>query len=127
MSIVLLDHVNIATDRLEATKDFFVDVLGLSVGQRPNFEFPGYWLYAGGQDLVHLVGVEAGSGAEPRSPLDHFAFRTDDLEEMAARLDKHDIKYFRVEAPDGSRRQLFLRDPNNVTIEISCRSKATLG
>lgn len=122
MSIVLLDHVNIATDKLEATKDFFVDVLGLSVGRRPDFKFPGYWLYAGGQDLVHLVGVEAGSGEDPKSPLDHFAFRTDDLEDMAARLDSRGIEFLRIEAPDGSRRQLFLRDPNNVTIEISSRN-----
>ena len=121
MSIALLDHVNIATSKLEDTKDFFVDVLGLAVGDRPNFEFPGYWLYAGDQDIVHLVGVEGGDGAEPKSPLDHFAFRTDDLEGMAARLDQHEVKYLRVEAPDGSRRQLFLRDPNNVTIEISSR------
>lgn len=122
MSIALLDHVNIATSKLEATKDFFVDVLGLTVGQRPNFEFPGYWLYAGDQDIVHLVGVDTDGDADPKSPLDHFAFRTDDLEGMAARLDRHEIKYFRVEAPDGSRRQLFLRDPNKVTIEISSRS-----
>ncbi len=122
MSIALLDHVNIATNKLEATKDFFVDVLGLSVGARPNFEFPGYWLYADGQDLVHLVGVEDDSDVEPKSPLDHFAFRTDDLEAMAVRLDDNKVKYVRFEAPDGSRRQLFLRDPNNVTIEISCRT-----
>ena len=122
MSIALLDHVNIATDKLEATKDFFVDVLGLTVGDRPNFDFPGYWLYAGGQDLVHLVGADAKATDEPASPLDHFAFRTEDLDAMADRLDAHGVKYFRVQAPDGSRRQLFLRDPNNVTIEISCRS-----
>lgn len=121
MSIALLDHVNITTNKLEETKEFFEVVLGLSNGRRPDFEFPGYWLYAGDQDIVHLVGVEAPSEAEPKSPLDHFAFRTDDLDGMAARLDQHDIKYLRVEAPDGSRRQLFLRDPNNVTIEISYR------
>ncbi len=122
MSIALLDHVNITTDKLEETKDFFVNVLGLTVGDRPNFEFPGYWLYAGGQDLVHLVERDAAHESEPQSPLDHFAFRTDDLEAMAARLDNAEVKYLRFEAPDGSRRQLFLRDPNNVTIEISSRS-----
>ena len=122
MSIALLDHVNIATDKLEATKDFFVTVLGLTIGDRPDFKFPGYWLYAGGQDIVHLVGVDANAAEEPVSPLDHFAFRTDDLDSMADRLESHGIKYIRAEAPDGSRRQLFLRDPNNVTIEISCRS-----
>ncbi|AWN17961.1 hypothetical protein [Salinisphaera sp. LB1] len=35
------------TDALKATRDFFIALLDLTVGYRPDFGFPGYWLYAG--------------------------------------------------------------------------------
>ena len=33
---------------LERTKNFYCDVLGLEIGDRPPLDFPGYWLYSGG-------------------------------------------------------------------------------
>ena len=35
MSVLTLDHVNIATDKLAETRAFFIDVLGLTEGPRP--------------------------------------------------------------------------------------------
>ena len=120
MSIARLDHINITTDKLEETIAFFENVMGLKSGYRPNFEFPGCWLYAGDQDLVHLVGRDdAGKGSE--SALDHFAFQITDYDAFQARLKKHDVKFAEIEAPDGSRRQMFLKDPNGVLIEVSFR------
>ena len=53
--IRLIDHVNIATEKLQETRDFFVEVLGLEEGWRPEaFGFQGHWLYAGGRPIVHL-------------------------------------------------------------------------
>ena len=46
MSITSLNHINIRTDLMEETKDFYVDIVGLSVGFRPDFDDHGYWLYA---------------------------------------------------------------------------------
>lgn len=42
MPLKKLDHYSIRTLQLEETRDFYVDVLGLSVGDRPDFDFPGY-------------------------------------------------------------------------------------
>ena len=58
MTLRELHHCSIRTDKLEATKDFFVGALGMEVGERPAFPFPGYWLYAEGSPVVHLVGID---------------------------------------------------------------------
>ena len=54
-----LDHVNLRTSRLEEMTRWYVDVMGLRSGFRPNFPFPGAWLYAGDRAIVHLVGEDA--------------------------------------------------------------------
>ena len=42
-----LNHYSIRTTDMAATERFYVDVLGLTVGPRPPFPFPGLWLYRG--------------------------------------------------------------------------------
>jgi catechol 2,3-dioxygenase-like lactoylglutathione lyase family enzyme len=49
-----LDHVNIRTDRLDETVAFYRDLMGLEVGYRPNFPYPGAWLYHDGRPIIHL-------------------------------------------------------------------------
>lgn len=60
MTVKGLDHFNIRAHDLDGMRDFFVDVIGLSEGDRPSFEFPGHWLYGaeGSGAVVHLVGVD---------------------------------------------------------------------
>ncbi len=48
MPLGALQHYTIEPSDLEATKDFYCDVLGLENGDRPPLGFPGYWLYSGG-------------------------------------------------------------------------------
>ena len=45
MAVERLDHYTIRTADLDATRCFYTEVLGLSVGPRPAFTFPGLWLY----------------------------------------------------------------------------------
>ena len=47
MPIRKLAHFSIRTSRLEESKRFYVDILGLRVGYRPPLDFPGVWLYQG--------------------------------------------------------------------------------
>ena len=54
MTIRGIDHINIATTKLKETRDFYVDVLGLTEGERPPFDFEGHWLYAEGFPIVHM-------------------------------------------------------------------------
>ena len=59
MSVRAVDHVNIVTEQLEATRAFFGEVLGLEVGPRPAFAVTGYWLYAGDRAVVHIQEADA--------------------------------------------------------------------
>lgn len=87
MAITGLDHINIRTAELAKTCAFFMEVLGLTEGWRPDFSFAGAWLYAGGRDVVHLVEVGRPAAASRGSALDHFAFTIDDYEDARRRLD----------------------------------------
>ena len=58
MLINSLDHCSIRTTKLQETRDFFVDILGLEDGERPDFPFPGSWLYTDSTAVIHLIGVD---------------------------------------------------------------------
>src|ERR1019366_1214036 len=54
MGLRFLEHLLILTHDPEGTRDWFVNSLGLRDGQPPEFGFPVYWLYIGGQDVIHI-------------------------------------------------------------------------
>ncbi len=116
--ILRMDHFTIVTDRLDATRDVYIRVLGFIEGPRPPFPVPGFWLYAGDQPVLHVVGVT--QMPEPRrGVLDHMAFHTQDLQTMWAHLEQHGV-YFQVIRALGAQRtwQLFMQDPNGVEVEL---------
>lgn len=124
MALRNLNHVLVLAEDLEATRDFYVDVLGLEVGERPPFKIPGYWLYLGDQAVVHLASSDParpGDEAEDRGTgaLDHIAFEASGLADMTARLDAQGIPVRQREVPGLGLRQLFIQDPNGVTIELN--------
>ncbi|MDE2629012.1 MAG: VOC family protein, partial [Burkholderiales bacterium] len=58
-----LNHYSIRTADLDAVRHFYADVLGLSVGPRPDFPFPGLWMYRGdhadpANAVVHVIGID---------------------------------------------------------------------
>jgi len=133
-----LNHFSIRTLDLVATQTFYVSVLGLQVGPRPDFPFPGCWLYQGPLDsyanaAVHVIGIDPedseglsnylgdravadlqGSGA-----LDHVAFFATGLVDMLARLQMHGITPRRRDVPGLGLHQLFLDDPNGIVVELN--------
>ena len=135
MAIDTLDHCAIRTNDLEGTKDFFVDVVGLTVGERPSVKFPGYWLYSGDTAVVHLFGGSDDAGDEdeltkylgvkdPASlhgsgAVDHLAFRASGLAAMRERLDKSRSRYFERTLPQFGLHQVFVKDPNGVMLELN--------
>ena len=122
-----LDHINIRTADLAATKAFFVDVLGLSDGWRPAFPFPGAWLYAGDKDVVHLIQVEQPVAASDGSALDHFAFDIDDYDEALRRVEATGLRFRATATPGTSVRQIFVRDPTGVTVELNWKGPTPRG
>jgi len=112
-----MNHFTVLTKDLDATKAFYMDLLGLGDGYRPDLGFPGAWLYAGGQAILHIV---AGRGvpADPRGVIDHMAFSAEDLPGIAAKLKQRGIAYDLRRLPGSGAWQLFCLDPNGARVEL---------
>lgn len=114
-----LDHINVVTEDLDATVSFFADVIGLRDGERPNFQSAGSWMYGeeGGPAIVHIVVRKPDTGGT--GPLDHVAFRGEDLDALTARLDAHGIAYDARIVPGTGDRQIFFNAPFGLKIEVN--------
>jgi catechol 2,3-dioxygenase-like lactoylglutathione lyase family enzyme len=127
MPVELLEHYTIRCASLERTRDFYADVLGLTVGERPKFPFKGYWLYLAGVPIVHLVdAAESETRDGPHrtgdtAALDHIAFRGKDLEATRATLRRHGLNFRENVVPGGRIHQLFVPDPDGILIELNFR------
>ena len=121
MSVGVLDHFNIRTRNLAATVRFYEDVLGLEKGPRPNFAFPGAWMYSDGKAVVHLVDIAATS--EPQKPdsgvVHHVAFASRGFDDMKQRLKAKEMQFEARQVPGGELWQIFVDDPNGVLIELN--------
>jgi catechol 2,3-dioxygenase-like lactoylglutathione lyase family enzyme len=123
-----LDHATIVTADLDTARHFFVDIAGLAEGARPPFSVDGYWLYANGRPVVHLIDATAPASAAagrvaPR--IDHIAFRLDSAAEwqaLNARLRAHGVNYQSAEVPQmgaqPAERQLFVALAPGVVVEF---------
>jgi catechol 2,3-dioxygenase-like lactoylglutathione lyase family enzyme len=133
MSVGSLDHVLVLADDIDATRDFYCQVVGLSVGERPPLAFAGYWLYARDSSrgaCVHVADRRAyaahaaGLGlAVPEcdpgvGPVDHIAFKASDYDGLLERLQRQGVHSVSNAVPGGPR-QVFIQDPNGVRLEIN--------
>jgi catechol 2,3-dioxygenase-like lactoylglutathione lyase family enzyme len=137
MSIDKLAHFSVRTSTLQASRDFYCQVLGFREGFRPDFPFPGVWLYLHGDKpddaVVHLIGAESGDSPGLKDYLgdkqgealrgsaavDHLAFFATDLRGMRERLDAMEIEFAERTVPTLGLHQLFVKDPSGVTIELT--------
>jgi catechol 2,3-dioxygenase-like lactoylglutathione lyase family enzyme len=121
MNIGQLDHYNVSTRNLKATVEFYETILGLQNGARPPFDFPGAWLYSEGHPVLHLNDIsQTDRQQRPDSGvIDHVAFGSRGFEAMKKHLAGKSVPFRVNEVPNSTRRQIFLRDPNNVEIELN--------
>ncbi len=98
---VLLDHATLRTNDLEGTRAFLEAVLDLKPGYRPAFSFPGYWLYADGDPVVHLIPSHGGPADRTGETIDHVGFRLTDHDGMRRKLDDLGIPYSRTALRSG--------------------------
>ena len=118
MSVGTLDHFNIRTRKLAETVRFYEEILGLTKGARPDFAFPGAWLYSEGKPVGHLVDISPTS--EPHSGVvHHIAFASRDFSGMKQRLESKGFAFRAREVPGGTLWQIFVSDPNGVMIELN--------
>jgi catechol 2,3-dioxygenase-like lactoylglutathione lyase family enzyme len=133
MGVNRIDHLSIRTTRLAETRRFYVEVLGLEEGYRPPFKFGGAWLYSNGLAAVHVVEIDRqnpgpvveylGEGAlteaDNSGSVDHLAFTATDAPGMKARFEKLGVPYRERLVPSMNLTQLFVDDPNGITIELN--------
>jgi catechol 2,3-dioxygenase-like lactoylglutathione lyase family enzyme len=120
MPVDALQHVNIRCANVEATRAFYEGVLGLEVGSRPPFQSKGYWMYIGDDPIVHLVQRPVGEvTASGPGNLDHVGFRGVDLAATKAQLQAAGIAYREQVVPRDGSVQLFVVDPDGITVELN--------
>ncbi len=132
MPVSHLEHFLLQVADLEATCDWYEQVIGLRRGPTPDFKFPVQWLYAGDKDVLHVteggkdvsenrkkyLGQQsdalAGTGV-----IDHVAFRATGLKDTIARLRGLGVQFNERMVNDQGLYQLFLFDPNQVKVELN--------
>ncbi len=119
LPITAVNHVGRITRRVEESRQFYRDVLGFREVSRPNFDFPGAWLYNYGI-MIHLIYNEAAGDPEGEIQTrgDHLALNTNDLEASERLLQEHGIPYRKNVVKDRNIAQIFFRDPDGHHVEI---------
>jgi catechol 2,3-dioxygenase-like lactoylglutathione lyase family enzyme len=116
--IVGMNHFTILAEDERATLDFYVGLLGLAAGERPDLGFPGAWLYSGGpQAVLHIVFGRA-LPAQRAGVIDHMAFTAHDLKAVKARFDARGVAYDLRRQVGSGTWQLFCHDPNGARVEL---------
>ena len=125
MPALSLDHWNVFCKDLKKTVAFYEKYVGLRDGDRPPFNFPGAWLYSDGHPVLHLNDIsQTDRQQRPDSGvIDHVAFGSRGFEAMKQHLTGKGIQYRVNQVPNSTRWQIFLRDPNNVEIELNFEVK----
>lgn len=135
MPLERMEHVTIDTADVEKTKAFYCGVLGMIDGYRPEFGFEGCWLYVGDVACIHVCewesykiytekqGIPISSKAPGTGSFDHVAFNATDYDGIIERLDASGLDYGTAFVPDVPLRQIFVKDPNGVTVELNFRDE----
>lgn len=133
MPATSLNHYTIRPRDLEATRDFYADMIGLKLGDRPPLPFPGYWLYAGDTPVVHLIGkqesetpiVDHTDPSVKVTRLDHIAFTAEGLADMRGRLKAAGLKCEERVLPRLNMTQQFTLDPDGIDVELNFDPRET--
>lgn len=129
MLVKAIDHINILTYDVDGTADFYERALGLTRGESAGAKmgYKGAWMFdASGHPLVHVgfkdperdYGPEHVPGAVTGS-FHHVAFACDDFGAAKARLDAMGIDYRAMDHTQFGLRQIVLKDPNNINVELN--------
>jgi len=141
MPLSHIEHFLVAADDIDATRDWYARVLGMTSGPHPQFGFPVHWMYLGAADVVHIgpsarvaseaqraylgrTSQDSGSGT---GAIDHIAFRATGLSEMLEHLRAQGVAFNQRRANGQALIQLFFHDPNGVKIELNFAAEEAPG
>jgi catechol 2,3-dioxygenase-like lactoylglutathione lyase family enzyme len=122
---IRFDHLSLSARNPQKMSDFLVALLDLTVGTRPNLEFSGYFLFTGDKDVIHIfanqqpdVSNQLSQNEQPQNIVHHVSFFSDDYQDVLARIAKLGLRYSMSEVPGTSVKQIFVRGPEGLIIEI---------
>jgi len=142
MVVRRLEHCNIRTTKYAETVKFYDDLLGMKVRRAPMApaDLPPTWIYDdSGVAAIHLTPVDPNDvlgsyarigryrGGDPNpafegsGAIDHIAFECEGFDGMRARLEGLQLAFVENAFPSAGLRQLFVQDPNGVTLELNFR------
>jgi catechol 2,3-dioxygenase-like lactoylglutathione lyase family enzyme len=141
MPISHIEHFLVASDDIDATRDWYARVLGMRPGAHPDFGFPVHWMYLGEIDVVHIgpsakkageiqkkyLGRASQDSGAGTGALDHIAFRATGLPAMLAHLREEGVSFSQRRANGQALFQLFLYDPNGIKIELNYAAEEAEG
>jgi catechol 2,3-dioxygenase-like lactoylglutathione lyase family enzyme len=117
MTIASMNHFTVLSSDLEKSKVFYIGILGLTEGYRPPFAFPGAWLYAGNQAILHIMAGKP-MPVNAAGVIDHMAFTAFNLQAVIDTLKQHGIHYELHRLKGLEIWQLFCHDPDGAKVEL---------
>lgn len=141
MPLTHIEHFLVAADDIDATRDWYARVLGMTSGPHPDFGFPVHWMYIGKVDVVHIgpsarmagaiqkeyLGRTSQKSEQGTGAIDHIAFRAAGLRDMMEHLRREKIEFRQRRANGQALFQLFFHDPNGIKIELNFDSAEAEG
>jgi len=133
MPLSHIEHILVAADDIDATRDWYARVLGMTSGPHPDFGFPVHWMYLGKVDIVHIgpsakmagenqkkyLGRTSQGGTVGTGAIEHIAFRATGLRQMLEHLRAEKVPLSQSRANGQALFQLFFFDPNGIKIELN--------
>lgn len=126
LQVQRFDHITLIVADLDATRQFYVELLGMEEHPRPAFDFPGAWFGIGKMQIHATVEGElaglAGWGDRKVKSISrghHFAFEVHDVDAAFKRIMELGIKVGDgpKQRPDGAH-QLYIYDPDGHLVEL---------
>jgi len=141
MPLSHIEHFLVAADDIDATRDWYARVLGMTCGTHPDFGFPVHWMYLGDVDVVHIgpsarmageiqkqyLGRTSQDAGHGTGALDHIAFRATGLRDMIEHLRREQIEFRQRRANVQALFQLFFHVPNGSKFELNFDSAEAEG
>ena len=131
MPLTELNHYFVRCNDLERSMGWYCKALGFEQMPRPTFPFPGYWLGINGKICVHMGqhgvphadvyyrGSPHDAAIDNAGVIDHIAFLADDPVDFRRRFEEMNTDYWARSLPELDLLQLFVKDPDGLTIELN--------
>jgi catechol 2,3-dioxygenase-like lactoylglutathione lyase family enzyme len=129
MRVEALDHINVITDRLDETAQWYADLLDLDRrdGPPPLTPQTAQWMHDDtGRAIIHINSVDCPrtydrevQPGQVTGAVHHVALRLTGYDEVKARLDARGADYKENLIAAIGLRQIFTPDPNNVLLELN--------